>query len=307
MRLGFIGLGKLGRPMALRLLRAGHPLVVHNRSREVVDVFAQLGATPAWSPREVAEQSDIVFTALVLPSTVESVYLGDDGLIAAARADLICIDHSTIGPQSSRRIAGAMVTRGVDVLDAPVSGGPKAADDGALAIMVGGSRRAFERVQPLLASLGRHVQYCGPSGAGATVKLVNQVLVFVNSVAVAEALVFAERLGVEPALIVDLLKGGLGASAMLARNGPRVVDENYAPGAKVELVVKDAGLIRELCDSLQLELPVFFRAKQTFEAAFDQRLGSEDLAAVVKVVREAQHARSGHVQPELLTGTGHLG
>jgi 2-hydroxy-3-oxopropionate reductase len=284
-RLGFIGLGQLGRPMAERLLAAGFPLAVHNRSRVVVAALAEQGATTCASPREVGEWAEVVLTALPFPDSVESVYLGPAGLLEAARPGLICLDHSTVGPALSRRVAAELAARGAELLDAPVSGGPEGAAAGTLAIMVGGAEAAFERVQPLLATLGQRVAHCGPSGAGALTKLVNQALVTVHSAVAAEALTLAERAGLDPALTLELIGAGLAASALLARNGARILQADYTAGARIELMVKDAALVRDACDDLGLELPVFFAARRAFDAAFAQGDGPFDLAAVVGLVR----------------------
>ena len=284
-RAGWIGLGLIGRPMALRLLEAGYELVVHNRSREVVRALVGRGASQAYSPREVAEQVDVLFTALPFPATVEEVYLGVDGIVEGAGKGLICVDHSTVRPSMSRRIANTLEARGCALLDAPISGGPEAAVAGSLAMMVGGPAEAYQRALPLLEVLGKRVVRCGPNGAGSSVKLVNQVLVTIHSVAAAEALAFAEHSGVDPELALDLAGAGLGASAMLSRNGPRMLSDDFAPGARIAMLLKDAGLIRERCDELGIELPVFFQSKQTFESAFELELGSSDLAAVLQAVR----------------------
>jgi 3-hydroxyisobutyrate dehydrogenase-like beta-hydroxyacid dehydrogenase len=185
----------------------------------------------------------------------------------------------------SRRVAAALAERGAELLDAPVSGGPEGAAAGTLAIMVGGAAAAFGRVQPLLETLGGRVAHCGPSGAGAITKLVNQVLVTVHSAVAAEALTLAERAGLDPALTLELTGAGLAASALLARNGERTLRGNFAAGARIDLMVKDAALVRDVCDGLGLELPVFFEARRAFDAAFAQGDGPFDLAAVVGVMR----------------------
>lgn len=286
-RIGFIGLGNIGRPMARRLLGAGYALTVHNRGRAVVETFARLGAAPARSPREVVAACDVVLTALPFPISVEEVYFGSDGICAHARAGQVVVDHSTVAPETSRRVAAALRQQGAALLDAPVSGGPEAAADGALAIMVGGDREAFERVRPILELLGRRVRHCGPSGAGSTMKLLNQVLITVHSVVTAEVLRLAERAEVDPELVLELLPAGLAASAIFDRNGRRIVAGDFEPGARIDLMVKDAALIRELCDGLDLCLPVFFQARASFEQALNLGYGHEDLAGVIRALREA--------------------
>ena len=285
--------------MARRLLESGLTLVVHNRSRAVVSEFQTMGAQAATCPREVAEQVDVVFTALNLPSAVEQVLLGPDGVVQAARPGLITVDHSTIPPDLCRRLATSLAAHGIWHLDAPVSGGPERAALGELSIMVGGRVDAFERVAPLLRHLGNTVSYCGPSGNGLAVKLVNQVLVAVNSIAAAEALLFAKRCGLDLKLALEAASAGLGASAMLTRNGQRMLERDFAPGARIELLVKDMAIVRALCGELSLELPTFFEAKRAFEAAFEQGNQRLDLAAVATTVNAAADRR-----PPVLAGPG---
>jgi 3-hydroxyisobutyrate dehydrogenase-like beta-hydroxyacid dehydrogenase len=284
MQVGFIGLGNIGQPMARRLLAGGYELTVHNRSQAAVEALVQLGARRAGNPREVAESADVVCTALPFPVTVDAIYLGPDGLCQHARPGQILIDHSTVSPATSRRIAEAARTAGAEALDAPVSGGPEAAARGSLAIMVGGEVATFERVRSLLALLGTNVRLCGPSGAGATLKLINQVLVTIHSVAAAEALSLARAAGVDPELALEMLMAGLAASGILDRNGNRILARDFTAGARIDLMVKDAALAREQCDSLGLELPVFFRARASFERALELGYGHEDLAGVVRTL-----------------------
>ena len=285
MRLGFIGLGHMGRPMARRLLAAGHELTAHNRSRAVVEEFVGAGAAGASSPDEVVEASEVVLTALPYPTSIEEVYFGPGGICHHARAGQVIVDHSTIGPDQSRRIAAALLSRGADFLDAPVSGGPEGAERGSLAIMVGGSRAAFDRVRPILLVLGSSVHLCGPSGAGSTMKLLNQILISVHTIVTAEAVAFAEQAGLDPHLALDLIPAGLAGSAIFDRNARRTLVEDFAPGARLDLLVKDAALVRELCDTLALCLPVFFEARNSLEQAFNKGYDQHDLAAVIHSVR----------------------
>ncbi|MCC7104196.1 MAG: NAD(P)-dependent oxidoreductase [Chloroflexi bacterium] len=289
MRVGCIGLGNLGLPIAQRLMEAEFDLVVHNRSRAVVEGLVREGATAACSPRAVAEQVDYLVTALPFPSTVEEVYLDPDGIAEGARPGMVCIDVSTVRPSLSRLLVEALERRGVEFLDAPVSGGPEGARSGQLAIMVGGSQRAFEQARPVLDALGNLVVHCGPAGAGASLKLVNQVLIAIHSAAAAEAIALAERAGVVAGMALNVLTAGLGSSALLARNGARVLKSDFQPGARLGLFLKDLGLIRELCDELGADLPVFVRAKQPFEEAFNFGAGSDDLAGVIQLTRASLH------------------
>lgn len=298
LRVGCIGLGNLGRPVAERLLGQGFEVVVHNRSRGVVWDLVERGALEAWSPREVAARVDVVLTVLPYPATVEEVYLGPDGVLEGAGPGLLCLDLSTVRPALSRQLAAALAARSVGFLDAPVSGGPEGAAAGALAVMVGGTEAAFEQARPVLEALGKRIVHCGPAGAGAAVKLVNQVLIASHSAAAAEALAFAEWSGVDTAVALDLLGAGLAASALLARNGQRVLAGDFAPGARIGLFLKDLGLIREACDELGRELPVFFRSKQTFEQAFELGAGGDDLAGVIAVARASARWHDRQGEPE---------
>ena len=304
MRVGLIGLGNLGRPLARRLLEAGPELTVHNRSQAVVARLCRQGARRAASPRAVLEQAEVVLTALPFPSTIESVYFGPNGLALHAKPGQIVIDHSTVDPDTSRRIAAALAQRGAAFLDAPVSGGPEAAERGSLAIMVGGDTAIFERARPLLELLGSRVRLCGPSGAGSTMKLINQILITAHAAVTAEALTFAARAGADLELVQEMIAAGLAASAIFARNGRRTLDRDFQPGARIDLMVKDAALVREQCENLGLRLPVFFRARKSFEEALELGYGHEDLASVVHTLEEPTSSRQGSdarpaLEPEL--------
>jgi 3-hydroxyisobutyrate dehydrogenase-like beta-hydroxyacid dehydrogenase len=286
LRVGLIGLGNLGRPVARRLLGAGYELTVHNRSQAVVDQLCEEGSRRASSPREVLAHAEIVLTALPFPKTIEEVYFGPAGLALHAAPDQTVIDLSTVDPDTSRRIAAALARRGAGFLDAPVSGGPEAAERGSLAIMVGGDSTTFERARPILALLGSRVRLCGPSGAGSTMKLINQILITAHSAITAEALTFASQAGADLDLVYEMIDAGLAASAIFRRNGRRTIDRQFEPGARIDLMVKDAALVREQCDSFGLHLPVFLRARQSFEQALDLGYGHQDLAGVVHTLEE---------------------
>lgn len=281
MRVGFIGLGRMGRPMAENLLKAGFELTVHNRSRAVVDELARAGARPATSPRQVAEAADIVLTALPTPATVDEVYLGPDGLIPSARAGQILVDHSTVSPVQSRRLAAAAAERGVSFLDAPMSGGPAGAQSATLTFMVGGERETFERALPVLRALGKNIHHVGPSGAGSVVKLVNQLLVGIHTIAAAEAMVFGVKAGADPQAIIDVIGSSFGASAMLNRHVPRMLKRDFDPATSVNLILKDLGLIHDFGKELGVPLLAGTLAEQLFLEARSQGLGDQDMAALV--------------------------
>ncbi len=213
--IGFIGLGIMGRPMARNLLKAGYPLVVHNRSRAAVDELAAAGARAASSPRDVAGQCDVLITMLPSSPDVEAVALGPDGIIAGARPGLVYADMSTISPLVSQKVGRALEPRGVRMLDAPVSGGEKGAIEGTLSIMVGGDRAVFEQVLPVFQALGRTVTYLGPLGSGGFTKLANQIIVALNLTALAEALTLARKAGLDREATLRALAGGLAGSRCL--------------------------------------------------------------------------------------------
>ncbi|MCH8191815.1 MAG: NAD(P)-dependent oxidoreductase, partial [Chloroflexi bacterium] len=213
--------------MAQSLLKAGFELTVHNRSRGVVEELAGLGARPARGVAEVSAQTEMVLTCLPDVATVEEVYLAADGLIQASRPGQVLVDHSTVGPATSRAIAQAAQARGVAFLDAPISGGVERAQDATLTIMVGGPGESFDQALPVFEAMGERVHHMGPSGTGSITKLLNQLLVTVHSAAAAEALVLAQASGVDQGLVLEVLKSSWGASNMLVRNGPVTVERAF--------------------------------------------------------------------------------
>src|SRR6266852_4538647 len=217
--MGFIGLGIMGRPMAKNLLKAGYPLVVHSRSCGPVDELVQAGAKAAISPRDVAAQCEMLITMLPSSPDVELVALGQDGIVEGARRGLIYVDMSTISPIVSQKVGRALASRGVKMLDAPVSGGEKGAIDAALSIMVGGEKAVFDAVLPVLQALGRTITHLGPLGSGGFTKLANQIIVALNLTALAEALTLAKKAGLDRELTLTALAGGLAGSGVSTRSG----------------------------------------------------------------------------------------
>jgi len=240
--IGFIGLGLMGKPMTRNLLKAGYRLVVHNRSRAAVDELVAAGAAAATSPREVASRSEIVITMLPDSPDVEAVLRGPDGVLAGVRPGMLLIDMSTISPVVTRRLAAEARERGCEMLDAPVSGGTVGARDGTLSIMVGGSAAALERTRPILAALGKTITHVGGPGAGQVAKACNQVIVALTIEAVGEALVLAEKAGVDPARVREALLGGFAQSRILDVHGRRALERNFEPGFKVRLQLKDLAI-----------------------------------------------------------------
>lgn len=290
-RVGFIGLGKMGAPMARRCLAAGLPLTVYNRSRPAVDALAAEGATPADDPAAVAAAADVVVTSLPDVPAVEAVYLGERGLVGAARSGQVFVDTSTVGPDTSRRLAEALAARGAAFLDAPVSGGVAGAMAGTLTIMVGGDAAAFERAGAVLAAMGQRIHHVGPTGVGATVKLANQLLVAINLAGVAEALVLATKAGADPAVVLEVVGTSFGGSRMLDRAVPLFLGRSFAGGTPVDLIRKDLGLIADLANELGVPLAEGATARRVFDAASSAGLGPQDMAAVVLPLEERTGTR----------------
>jgi 2-hydroxy-3-oxopropionate reductase len=256
-RIGFIGLGIMGRPMARNLLAAGFDLTVHSRSRGPVDELAGAGASRATSPADVAAASDVTITMLPDTPDVELVIAGDDGVAEGATPGSLVIDMSTIDPEPTRRLAAVLADRGVPMLDAPVSGGERGAIDAALSIMVGGDAAAFARARPVFDALGKTVVHVGPSGAGQVCKACNQLVVASTIEAVAEALALAERSGVDAARVREALLGGFAGSKILEVHGQRMLDRAFDPGFRVRLHAKDARIVLDAARAVGASVPSF--------------------------------------------------
>jgi 2-hydroxy-3-oxopropionate reductase len=256
-RVGFIGLGIMGKPMARHLLEAGHPLTVHSRSPGPVDELVEAGAARAASPAETARGSDIVVTMLPDTPDVESVLFGPEGVAAGAAAGSLVIDMSSIDPIPTRAFSERLAAQGVDMLDAPVSGGEQGAIDAVLSIMVGGPPEAFTRAMPLFTVLGRNIVHVGPSGAGQVTKACNQLVVAATIEAVAEALALAEHAGVDAGKVREALLGGFAASKVLEVHGRRMLDRAFEPGFRARLHRKDARIVLDTAREVGAQVPAF--------------------------------------------------
>jgi 2-hydroxy-3-oxopropionate reductase len=256
-RVGFIGLGIMGAPMARHLLAAGFPLTVHSRSPGPVDALVEAGASRASSAAELARASDVVVTMLPDTPDVEHVMLGDDGVSSGAAAGSLVIDMSTIDPGPTRAIAEQLATRDVEMLDAPVSGGERGAIEGTLSIMVGGSDAAVARAMPIIRAMGKNIVHVGPSGAGQITKACNQLVVAATIEAVAEALVLAERSGVDAAKVREALLGGFAGSKILEVHGQRMLDRAFEPGFRARLHRKDARIVLDAARAAGSPIPAF--------------------------------------------------
>jgi 3-hydroxyisobutyrate dehydrogenase-like beta-hydroxyacid dehydrogenase len=280
---GFVGLGKMGRPMTQRLLAAGHTVHVFNRSRGAIDALASEGARPADSAGQVAERAEIVMTALPTPDSVEAVF-GE--MASRARSGQIFVDHSTVSPGMNRWCAEQLGHKGADFLDAPVSGGPAGAQAGTLTVMVGGKQPVFERALPVLQTFGKNIRLCGEIGSGQVVKLINQLLVGIHTAAIAEAAVFGARFGADPQVVLDLIGSSFGGSTMMTRNLPRFMSRDFSPATPVNLILKDLGLIHDEAKTAQVPLLFGGLAEQRFLEARGKNMGDEDMAALVKLWEE---------------------
>ena len=255
MKIGFIGTGIMGRPMALNLIKAGHELFTWGRRFDTVEPLLVAGATGKGTPAEVAASADICFTVVSGTADVEQVILGERGLIHGAKAGSVIVDMSTIAPSATRRIAAQLAARGVDMLDAPVSGGQAGATQGTLSIMAGGKAEVFERVKPLFEILGKNIVHVGDHGAGQVVKACNQIVVSLTLQGVAEAILLARKNGVDPAKMREALLGGYAGSKILEVHGLRMMNADYKPGFKVKLHHKDLGIVLDNASENHVPLP----------------------------------------------------
>lgn len=286
LKVGYIGLGLMGKSIARNILKAGYPLVVHNRSRAGVDELTAEGALPGSSPAVVAGQVDIVFTNLPDSADVEQVVLGAKGIVDGAHDGLIHIDNSTIKPATARLIADRLAARGVMSLDAPVSGGDIGARDGTLTVMVGGAEAALERAMPMLGAMSKSVTHVGAAGAGQVAKAANQIMVAAQMVAMAELLIFARKAGVDPRKVVDAIKGGAAQCWTLDVKPPRLFAGNRAPGFKAHMQLKDLRIIMETAREYDIPLPTTQENARLYERMIELGMGGLDNSAVLGVIEE---------------------
>jgi 2-hydroxy-3-oxopropionate reductase len=286
LKVGYIGLGLMGKSIARNILKEGFPLVVHNRSRAAVNGLLADGATAANSPKEVAAQVDVVFTNLPDSPDVELVALGKDGIIEGARDGLIFVDNSTIKPASARLIAQKLAEKNVFALDAPVSGGDIGARNGTLTIMVGGDASALEKVKPVFMAMGRTVTHVGGAGAGQVAKAANQIMVAAQMVAMGELLVFSKKAGVEPRKVVEAIKGGAAQCWTLDVKPPRLFEGNREPGFKAHMQLKDLKIILETAQEYNIPVPSTAENAKLFQQMIELGMGDLDNSAVVGVIEK---------------------
>jgi 3-hydroxyisobutyrate dehydrogenase len=285
-RIGFIGTGIMGCPMASRLLEARYPLVIHSRTKSKGSRLISRGARYLESPAAVARESDIVLICVTDTRDVEAVITGDEGIASTARRGLIVVDHSTISPTATRQLAEDLAKKGAHLLDAPVSGGDNGARQGTLSIMVGGDSSAFDRVEPVLRVMGQTITYCGPSGTGQLTKLVNQILVSVTNLAVCEALTFAKKHRLDLEKTIAAIGGGAAGSWQLANLGPKMVAGDFRPGFTINLQQKDLRLVLQAGEESNTSLPAASLAHQLFTAAQAAGHGKDGTQALFTVVEK---------------------
>jgi 3-hydroxyisobutyrate dehydrogenase len=285
-RLAFIGLGVMGLPMAGHLLAAGHELAVHTRTRGKARALLARGAKWAASPAEAAADAEVVFLCVPDTPDVETVILGESGIVHGIKKGATVVDHSTVSPSATRAFAKQLAAKGARFLDAPVSGGDVGARNGTLSIMVGGDRRTFDAVEPLLRHLGTTITYCGPVGAGQLTKLVNQILVSVTNMAVCEALVFAKRNGLDLDQTIAAVSGGAAGSWQLSNLGPRMIQHDLRPGFTIDLQQKDLKIVLETAAESNTSLPAASLVHQLFTAAQAAGHGKDGTQALYTVLEK---------------------
>ncbi|MBM4761041.1 2-hydroxy-3-oxopropionate reductase [Bacillus sp. B15-48] len=282
MKIGFIGLGIMGKPMSKNLIKAGYELVVLDRNQTVTDELVGLGAELAQSAKEVAERCDVVITMLPNSPHVKEVALGENGLVEGFAPGKVLIDMSSIAPAASQEIAAALAEKGVEMLDAPVSGGEPKAIDGTLSVMVGGTKEIFDKHYDLMKAMAGSVVFVGKIGAGNVTKLANQVIVALNIAAMSEALVLAAKAGVEPELVYEAIRGGLAGSTVLEAKAPLVMDRQFKPGFRIDLHIKDLLNALETGHDVSAPLPLTASVLEMMHALKADGFQFEDHSSLVK-------------------------
>lgn len=282
MKIGFVGLGIMGKPMAKNLLKAGFGLIVFDTNQTVVEELVSLGAESAETAQELAAKTKIMITMLPNSPHVKAVALGEKGLIEGALPGSVLIDMSSIAPLASKEIAEALALKGIEMLDAPVSGGEPKAINGTLAVMVGGKKEVFDEHYDLMMAMASSVVYVGEIGAGNIAKLCNQIVVAVNIAAVSEALVLAKKAGVSPDLVYQAIRGGLAGSTVMDAKAPMMMDRNFNPGFKIDLHIKDLNNVMDTAHSVGVPLPLASQLLEMMQAIKQDGCGGEDHSSIVK-------------------------
>lgn len=282
MKIGFIGLGIMGKPMVKNLLKAGHEVVVFDVIQSNIDNVVEAGARAVASSKAVSEECSLIITMLPNSPHVKIVVCGENGVLEGAKEGTILIDMSSIAPLASQEIEKACAEKGIKMIDAPVSGGEPKAIDGSLSIMVGGDKSVFEQVYDVLKVMGGSVVHCGKIGAGNTTKLANQVIVALNIAAVSEAFMLASKAGVDPKLVFDAIKGGLAGSTVMNAKVPMILDRNFKPGFKIDLHIKDLSNAIETGHDVGSPLPLTALAMEMLQTLHADGCGQEDHSSIAK-------------------------
>jgi 3-hydroxyisobutyrate dehydrogenase len=290
-KIGFIGLGIMGKPMALNLLKAGFEVTVYNRTESKTEEPVARGARKAGSPAEVAADTTVIITIVSDTPDVESVILGENGVIEGIRPDSVVIDMSTISPEATRSIAARLREKHTHMLDAPVSGGEQGAIDGTLSIMAGGDTEIFERCLPVLQAMGKNIIHTGTNGMGQTVKLVNQILVSGTLNSVVEALIFAMKSGVDLEKTIDAVKGGAAVSWQLANLAPKIIERDFSPGFMIDLMLKDLNLVANSAREMDIALPVTNIIRDMYANLQSRGEGRNGTQALIKALEESTGVR----------------
>ena len=284
--IGFIGLGIMGRPMALNLIKAGYPLSVYARRQDVLEPLTHGGATACDSPKALASQSEVIITMVSDTHDVEQVILGQDGIIEGAQSGSVVVDMSTISPSATRRIAESLGKRGIQMLDAPVSGGEQGAIDAVLSIMVGGKEEVFQQILPIFEALGKNIVHIGEHGTGQVTKACNQIVIAQTLVAITEAFILARVSGADPSKVRAALLGGFAGSRVLETHGQRILDHNFDPGFKARLHQKDMRIAMEAAHEMGIAMPGAALAAQQLNALIGEGLGEEDSSALATILEK---------------------
>ncbi|MBW1780760.1 MAG: NAD(P)-dependent oxidoreductase [Deltaproteobacteria bacterium] len=287
MQLAFIGLGTMGGPMAANLLKAGHQVTVHNRTRDKEEPLAAKGAKRAASPKEAASEAEVVFLCVSDTPDVEQVLFGQDGVATGAKPGAVVADMSTISPAATRRFAAALSEKGIMMVDAPISGGSEGAVNGTLAIMVGGEPANVEKVEPALEAMGRSITHVGPIGAGQMTKAINQVILAGYYLATGEGIALGLKAGLDVKKVVQAIGGGAAASWVLSNRSNNMIENTYPLGFRVRLHHKDLRIALETAAELNISLPVAGIVAQYENGLLANGYGDEDVSALARVVRES--------------------
>ena len=294
-KVGFIGLGIMGKPMALNLVAKGYEVMVNDLNKEAVQTLVDAGAKAADSAKSIAENSDVVITMLPASHHVQQVVLGENGVLSGAKKGTVIIDMSSISPVVSKEIAAIAEKQGVEMLDAPVSGGEPKAKDGTLAIMVGGKEEVFEQVKDVLSAMGSEITLVGGNGSGTTAKLANQVIVNLNIAAMSEALVLAAKSGIDVEKMYQAIRGGLAGSAVLDAKVPLILDRNFVAGGRIDINLKDITNVMETAHDVGVPMPLSSHLLEIFHALKVDGKAADDHGGIVQYYEKLANVTVGRV------------